>query len=155
MISRLKHWFGQGAWFAMLELALVAALALSLAHRTWVALAPRAIGASSLPIRSDARQSGPIVKRQLFGAAPQDAASVAAPLSKPTLGGVIAPGSPGAGRAVFKLENGKSATAGAGESISPGVVLKEVHADHVVVTRDGAAERIGLNRRAANLNAGR
>lgn len=158
MLTRVKDWLRRGGWFSLLELALVAALAITLAHWTWVAVAPRAVAASGLPSRSDASHAGPLIKRHLFGIAHEGTvvgAADASPASKLRLRGVISPAVPGAGRAVFTLENGKSATVGAGEAIAPGVVLHEVHPDHVLVSRDGALERIGLDRRAATLESSR
>ena len=147
MIGRLKNWLRGGAWYFLLDLALIAALAASLAHWTWVALTPRAIAASALTSRSDLQRVTPTIKPHLFGAA-QGAAAGAASASKVRLVGVLSPRVPGAGRAIFALENGKSRTAGAGETIASGLVLQEVHPDHVLVSRNGAIERVKLERRA-------
>ena len=152
MIARIKDWLWRGGWSPLLDIALVAALAISLAYWTWVALTPRAVAAPALASQLDIPASGPIVRRNLFGGAQNGSPAAtpdAAPAARLNLTGVVAPGAPGTGRAVFKLENGKPAIANVGEAVMPGVILKEVHPDHVVVARDGAFERITLDRRAA------
>lgn len=50
---------------------------------------------------------------------------------------------------MFKAKGAAPRVAGAGESVAPGILLKEVHADHVVLDKDGALERLKLDRRAA------
>jgi len=139
----------------LLELSLIAALGISLAHWTWVALTPPAIAASALPGQLDAQRAASIVKRSLFGA-PQEgkAAAVvdASPTSRIKLLGIISRGAVGGGRAIFALESGKPTTVEAGSQIVPGLVLQEVHSDHVLVARSGSIERMKLDRRSATRN---
>lgn len=146
MNSRLKNWLRGGAAFFLLEVALVAALAAAAAHWTWVFVAPAAIGPSAYatPSLSAARDGAP--KRHLFGAA-HGAQPEAVSSSKLKLVGVASPAARRGGRAVFVLESGKSKAARSGESVAPGTILREVHPDHVLVERDGALERITLERR--------
>jgi len=150
MIGRMKHWLLREGWIALLELALVAALAISLAHWTWVALAPGATAAPSVASQSAAPLAGRPRMPNLFGAPPERAAAGdGAQDFRVKLRGVISPSAADKGRAIFALENGKSTTTSPGEAIVPGVVLQEVHADHVLVSRDGATRRITLERRSA------
>jgi general secretion pathway protein C len=143
MIGRLKNWLGGGALYFLLDLALVAAIAASLAHWTWVALTPRASAAPAVTKRTDLPAAA-TVKPHLFG---QGTAADAAFGSKLRLVGVLSPGVQGAGRAIFALENGKSTTVATGETITSGLVLREVHPDHVLVSHNGAIERFRLDRR--------
>lgn len=154
MIAHIREWLWRGGWSPLLEAALVVVLAACLAYWTWVVVAPRPVAAPPLADHARVPSSGPIVKRGLFGAAPDGAphsAPGAGASAKLRLTGIVAPRAPESGGAVFRLESGKSATVRPGEAIVPGVVLKEVHPDHVVVARDGAPERMALDRRAASV----
>jgi hypothetical protein len=134
------------ALLLLLDLALIAALAVALAYCTWAALAPRAKGATSLTGDTRVPEIATPAAHALFGAAATAAAPVAP--SGLRLVGVIAHGPRGDGRALFALQNGRSSAAVVGGSISAGLVLQEVHSDHVLVSRDGAIERLTLERRA-------
>ncbi len=151
---RLGSWLRATHWPDLLEFALLAVLAVALAQWTWIALTPRAVAASAhpaLPVSSESGHADASVKRHLFGVGTPGLMlqQGAAPASSLRLLGVVSPGTAGQGRAIFASERGARKVANVGESLSGGVVLKEVHPDHVVVTRDGAVERIVLDRRAA------
>ena len=155
MIARLKNWLRQGGWLPLLELLLIAALGISLAHWTWIALTPRAIGASALAGPLEAQRSGPVLKRNLFGVAQAGKTQPvvdASPASRIKLLGVMARDVMGGGRAIFALETGKPKTVEAGSQIVPGLVLREVHSDYVLVARSGSLERMKLDRRSATRN---
>ena len=156
MIERFRNWLRRGAWPVLLELALVIALGASLAHWTWVALAPRAVAASALDDPAGAgRAAVPAIKRNLFGVAQAGKGSGvadASPTSRIRLLGVLSRGGAGTGRAIFALETGKPKTVEAGSQIVQGYVLREVQADHVLVARDGVIERLKLDRRTAAKN---
>lgn len=124
---------------AVLDAALVAALAVTMAYWTWVLAAPAAVAASSYsaPAAPDAAAAARM--RALFGA-PRAAPAAEGPLR---LAGVVAPS-----RAVFAVQGAKPRAARPGEEIVPGTILREVHRDHVVVERNGALERLGLERDA-------
>jgi general secretion pathway protein C len=152
--ARLGNWFRATRWPDLLEFALLAVLAVALAQWTWIAFTPRPVAASghsALPGASASGFADASVKRHLFGVGTSGLVlqQGAAPASSLRLLGVISPGTAGKGRAIFVSESGARRVANAGETLSAGVVLKEVHADHVVVTREGAVERIALDRRAA------
>lgn len=134
----------------MLELVLIAALGISLAHWTWVALAPRAIAASALAGQLEVPRAAPMLKRNLFGAAHEGKAVPvvdASPTSGIRLLGIISRGVGAGGRAIFALETGKPKTVEVGSQVVPGLVLKEVHSEYVLVVRNGSIERMKLDRR--------
>jgi hypothetical protein len=125
-----------------LDLALIAALAAAVAYFTWVLIAPRAKASPALGEQARALESPSPAARRLFGAqAPQAASSGAVRLV-----GIVSPG-----RAVF-IENGRPRAAAVGESVGE-LVVREVHPDHVVVSRGGALERLTLERRSVPLEA--
>ena len=66
-----------------------------------------------------------------------------------TLLGVFSGPTPTAGRAILAVEGGRPAFVAAGEPVAEGILLQEVHPDHVVVLRQGVPERIELERRKA------
>jgi Type II secretion system protein C len=143
------HWMKYEAWIDLLELALVAALGVGLAHVTWLAMAPRTPGAPSAIAQSAQPQAGAVAARQLFGAAggASSARSVVTATGLVLLG-VFSMPEPGAGRAILRVQGNRPALVAAGEAIADGVQLHEVHADHVIVLRQGVAERIDLERRS-------
>ena len=55
----------------------------------------------------------------------------------------------GAGRAILGMQGSRPVLVAAGEPIADGVQLHEVHADHVIVLRQGMPERLELERRAS------
>lgn len=139
----------------MLELLLIAVLGISLAHWTWVVLAPRTIAASSLATQFEAQPGAPQVKRNLFGVVQEGKASAvvdASPTSRIKLLGILSHGVAGGGRAIFALETGKPKTVEAGSQVVPGLVLQEVHSDYVLVARSGLVERMKLDRRGVTKN---
>ncbi len=155
MKARLKGWLHRGGWIPLVEFALIAALGISLAHWTWVVLTPRAIAASAMEGQLDAQRAAPMPRRNLFGVA-QEGRAVAVVDASPTSGirllGILSRGVEAGGRAIFALETGKPKTVEAGSQVVPGLVLKEVHADYVLVARNGSIERMKLDRRTAKRN---
>jgi len=137
MYSRLKNWLAGGGILLLLELALTAAAAALLAHWTWLALTPRSVGPSTLEAPVTAKIT--TVKPHLFGAS---GIAETTSGSKLKLVGLAAPS-----HAVFSLD-GKARSASIGETVAPGFVLREVHADYVVVSNNGSLERVKLERRA-------
>ncbi len=155
MMARLDNWFRQGGASAILEFVLIALLGIALAHWTWVAISPRPVAVSVLQDQAgEARIATSVSKRNLFGSAQEGKSAAIAdapPSSSMKLLGVIAREGRGGGRAILVLDSGKVKEVEAGWQISPGLVLKEVHSDHVIVARNGVPERIRLNRRAATI----
>jgi general secretion pathway protein C len=133
-----------GALQVVLDLALVIGIALASAHWTWALMAPRALAAPSHAAAPGSIDAAAIVGRHLFSGGDERLATVRTDGSAIRLLGVLSPG-----RAIVAVGNERLRSFAPGETISAGVVLKEVHADHVLVIRDGVPERVGLDRRAA------
>jgi len=141
--NTLQRWLHAGSAALALDLALIAALAAAAAYGTWVLLAPRAKAAPALGGEARALEAPSPAARRLFGAAaaPQAASSGAVRLI-----GVVSPS-----RALFS-ENGRPRAAAVGESVGE-LVVREIHPDHVVVSRRGELERLVLERRSVPLEA--
>jgi hypothetical protein len=146
MNGRLKNWLGGGGLYFLLDLALVGAIAAVFAHWTWATLTPGAVAASTLKSRVDARSAFAPIKPNLFGA-PEGVAAVAS-TTRIRLVGVVSPRAASGGRAIFAIEGAKPRTAAVGDTVASGFVLREVHADHVLVSHEGGLERFKLERRA-------
>ena len=132
-----------GALQVILDLALVTAIALVCAHFTSTLMAPRALAAPSFAAAPGSIDAAAIASRHLFGAGDERLMIVRTEGSGLRLLGVLSPG-----RALLAVGNERVRSYAPGETLSPGLILKEVHADHVLVIRDGASERVGLDRRA-------
>lgn len=149
-MNRLTHWILHEAWIVALELALVAALAISLAYWTWVAISPAAVGAPSSANAPAADRPEQVANRNLFGVA--SAGPAQAPRSASaglTVLGVFSGKRPGDGRVIIARQGSRPVTVAAGESIADGLTLQEVHPDHVIVLRNGVPERVELERRVS------
>jgi hypothetical protein len=141
------QWIKHEAGIDLLELALVAALGVGLAHVTWLALAPRVAGAPNVVAQSAQPQPGAAAARHVFGAS--GSASTTKRMVTATgivLLGVLSSPEPGAGRAILGVQGSRPALVAAGEAIADGIELHEVHADHVIVLRQGVPERVELQR---------
>ena len=151
--ERLGNWIRATGWPDVLEFALLAVLALALAQWTWIVLTPRAVATSAESALSGASAPEPrtFPSSGTFSVLARRASREqgATPASSFRLLGVVSPGTAGKGRAIFVTDGGARKVVNAGDALSAGVKLKEVHPDYVVVTRDGALERIALDRRAA------
>ena len=144
------HWMKNEAGIDLLELALVAALGVGLAQVTWLALAPRAAGAPSALAQSAQPQPGAAAARQVFGASGNASTTKrVVPATGLVLLGVLSSPEPGAGRAILGMQGSRPALVAAGEPIADGIELHEVHADHVIVLRQGVPERVELQRGAS------
>ena len=120
------------AWIDLLELVLVAALGVGLAHVTLLTIAPRTAGAPGALAQIAQPQPG--------------AAKRVDTASGLVLLGVFSSPEPGAGRAILGMQGSRPVHVAVGEPIADGVELHEVHADHVIVLRQGKRERIELER---------
>lgn len=149
-MNRLTHWILHEAWIVALELALVAALAISLAYWTWVALSPAAVAAPMQSSSHDLDRPEQLASRNLFGASSAGAAAGPRTVSAGiTVLGVFAGKRSGEGRAILVRQGSRPASIAAGESITEGLALQEVHPDHVIILRNGVSERIDLERRTS------
>jgi general secretion pathway protein C len=135
--------------------ALTLVLAFQLAHWTWVFIAPAEI--ARIPDADPGVDMGAIAK--LFGAA-APSSTVGASTSGLRLKGVVAPDGGPIASAIFSTGGGRDIAVFVDREISPGLKLLEVKPDHVIVSRNGARERIDLEAArstalAANSRGGR
>jgi len=107
-----------------------------LAYWTWQWIAPRP--EARAPAANVADDEGRA--RGLFGVTQQDGATVLLTGIPIKLLGVAAASDQRSGHAVMQLEPGKTVAVREGEDVAPGIRLAEVHADHVVLVRNGARE---------------
>jgi hypothetical protein len=143
------QWIKHEAGIDLLELALVAALGVGLAQVTWLAMAPRMAGAPNAVAQSAQPQPGAAAARQVFGASGAAPAKRVVTATGLVLLGVLASPEPGAGRAILGMQGSRPALVAVGEPIADGIELHEVHADHVIVLRQGVPERVELQRGAS------
>jgi hypothetical protein len=144
------QWIKHEAGIDLLELALVAALGVGLAHVTWLAMAPRMAGAPNVVAQSVQAQPAALAARHFFRAAGGTAtAQRVVTATGLVLLGVLSSPEPGAGRAILGMQGSRPALVAVGEQIADGIELHEVHADHVIVLRQGVPERVELQRGAS------
>jgi general secretion pathway protein C len=127
---------------ALLVIALVLVLAWQLAYWTWRFAAPPAV----VEARTDAGGNVDLAAiAKLFGGAPSAVSSTQnASRNGLRLKGVIAPTPGVAASAIFSTGSGKDLAIYVGHEVQPGVKLKEVHPDHVILSRNGVDERLDL-----------
>ena len=118
-------------------LAAVSLLGVVLAYWSWAFLAPAP--APRAPPAADPAATTSSA-RGLFGIV-KDAAP-AATSSALRLTGVVAASGGRRGHAVLRLDGKRTLAVLQGEDIEPGLRLAEVHADHVVLERNGARETL-------------
>ena len=118
--------------------ALVLVLAWQLAYWTWRFVSPPANLASAA---SPAAEVDLDAVARLFGATHAASGSAASLRLK----GVVAPTPGTTAGAIFAGPNGRDVAVLPGGEPQAGVRLAEVHPDYVIVTRDGARERIDLD----------
>src|SRR5688500_17528597 len=139
------HWIKHEAGIDLLELALVAALGVGLAHVTWLVLAPRMAGAPNVVAQSAQPQPGAFAARQVFGASGSASTTKrVVPATGLVLLGVLSSPEPGAGRAIVGVQGSRPALVAAGEQIADGIVLYDVHGDLVSVRGQGVEEWVEL-----------
>jgi len=123
--------------------ALVIVLAYQLAHWTWIFATP-APTASGMAAPAGTVDIATAAK--LFGGT-ASSSTVASGGSSLKLKGVVAPTPGTAASAIFSTGSGRDISIFVGSEVQPGVKLKEVHADHVILARTGVDERIDLEAR--------
>lgn len=116
--------------------AAVALLGALLAYWSWTWLGP----APAPRAPSAAMAAGAAAAGGLFGAVKQGAA--AAGFGAIQLVGVVAATGDQRGHAVLRLDGKQTVAVLQGQDIEPGLHLAEVHADHVVLERNGAREAL-------------
>ena len=124
---------------SLVTLAALALLGVVLAYWTWAWLAPR-------PEPRAQPLAGPVGSvasaNSLFGSVQRDR-NIAAPTGIAIkLLGVVAASGGRRGYAVVQLEARQILAVHEGEDIAPGIRLAEVHADHVILERNGTRETL-------------
>lgn len=136
----------QKAIVSLATLAALAALSLVLAYWTWLWFLASHPEHPDLHSRLVPEWNGSIsTARDLFGAAKHErniVISAAAPPIK--LFGVVAASGEHRGHAVIQVEANKVMAVLEGEDIVQGILLAEVHPDHIVLRYDGVDERVPL-----------
>lgn len=126
---------------ALVVIALVLVLAWQLAYWTWRFLTPPAVAGS----HDDAGTIDLAAVARLFGGAPPAGTSTQATSRNGLrLKGVIAPTPGVSASAIFSTGSGKDLAVYLDHEVQPGLKLKEVHPDHVVLSRNGVDERLDL-----------
>ncbi|MFC3078127.1 type II secretion system protein N [Phenylobacterium terrae] len=130
-----------------LEVVLVAAIAAEAAHLTWAAVTPLSPAATApVAVRPPAPVDLTILERfdPFFRrgdeSAVQASAGGEAP-SGPVLYGVR---SGGRGSAILAIGGGAQQIYEVGDEVAPGLVLAGVGADHVILSRGGAKQKLGF-----------
>ena len=113
------------------------------AYWSWAFLAP-APAPRAPPLAEYAGSSSSA--RGLFGSVKVGAA--AATSSAVRLTGVVAASSGRRGHAVLRLDGKKTLAVLQGEDVEPGLRLAEVHADHIVLERNGVRETLAWPEKA-------
>ena len=147
-ISIERSGLAQTAVASLLTIAALALLGLVLAYWTWVWFAP-----GSTP-RAQLVDTIPRIKSAdgLFGGASRKPGVIAPTGLAIKLHGIVAAAGGRRGYAVMQLDAKEILAVREGADVAPGVRLVEVHADHVVLERNGAREtlawpeKVGANR---------
>ncbi len=117
----------------------IALLGTALAYWTWVWFAPRPEPRAPAAMQTGGRAE---TAYGLFGSV-QRAGNGAAPAGTAvSLLGVVAASGSQPGFAVLRLDARQTVAVREGSEIKPGMLLAEVHADHVVLERDGTRETL-------------
>jgi general secretion pathway protein C len=122
---------------SLANLAALALLGAVLAYWTWVWLAP-----PPAPRAPAAADTGPTSSANALFGRVNEASGAAAASGALRLLGVVAATGGERGYAVLRLDAKKSVAVSQGEDIEPGLRLAEVHADHIVLDRNGARESL-------------
>ncbi|MGV8929369.1 MAG: type II secretion system protein N [Brevundimonas sp.] len=129
-----------------MEIALVLVLAIQLGRLVWIVAEPRlepAVAESnrSAPVPADLAVFQRFDAFFRTGDLSSMAEATAAGSSQMRLFGVRAGGA-GGGSAIIGLSDGRQISVGVGEAVEPGLILKSVGQDHVILSRDGAVSRL-------------
>jgi general secretion pathway protein C len=133
-----------------LTLVAVALLGAVLAYWTWAWFAPRA----EPRVETSAVQSASVASAgAIFGTVPRAQAAAAPTGIAIKLLGVVAATGGRRGYAVMQLEGKRILAVHEGEDAAPGIRLAEVHADHVILERNGLRETLALPERKGAASA--
>ncbi|QUT07716.1 PDZ domain-containing protein [Sphingobium phenoxybenzoativorans] len=152
--GRGSRTIASGRWLTLVELLLLALLAIQLARLVWAVVTP--VGSFGDWRGRQAAIPAPAARQALFaafdpfyrtagGAQP---GSVVTSLALTLYGTRVNEGS-GIGSAIIATPDGVQNSFAVGDEIMPGVILKDVAFDHVVIDRGGAVENIFLDQSVA------
>lgn len=140
----------QTVLISSLTLVAVALLGAVLAYWTWAWFAPRAVPR----METSSVQSGSVAAAGgLFGRVPRNQAAAAPTGIAIKLLGVVAASGGRRGYAVLQLEAKQILAVHEGEDVAPGIKLAEVHADHVILERNGMRETLAWPQRPGSAPA--
>jgi general secretion pathway protein C len=129
----------QAVLVTLLTLVAVALLGAVLAYWTWAWVAPRA----EPRVEAPAAQGGSVVSAgAIFGNVPRNQETAAPTGIAIRLLGVAAASVGRRGYAVVQLEAKQILAVQEGEDVAPGIRLAEVHADRVILERNGMRETL-------------
>ena len=132
---------------SLLTLVAVALLGAVLAYWTWAWFAPRA----EPRVEAAAAQSGSVASAgAIFGNVSRNQETAAPTGIAIRLLGVAAASGGRRGYAVVQLEAKQILAVQEGENVAPGIRLAEVHADHVILERNGARETLAWPEKKAS-----
>ena len=138
-LSFARSSVAQSVLVSLLTLATVALLGAVLAYWTWAWFAPRA----EPRLEPAAAQSGSVASAgAVFGTVPRNQAAAAPTGIAIKLLGVVAASGGRRGYAVVQLDAKQILAVHEGEDVAPGIRLAEVHADHVMLERNGVRETL-------------
>lgn len=145
-----------GGWLSLIEWLLLALLAVQLARLVWTIVTP--VGSfdewrRQLPVIPSAAAS-----QRLFGefdpfyhSAGGKQSSVSDTSLALTLYGTRVNSDTGIGAAIIATSDGTQSSFAIGDEITPGVVLRQVRFDHVVIERGGVAENVFITQSGTGL----
>ncbi|MBC7944446.1 MAG: PDZ domain-containing protein [Burkholderiales bacterium] len=151
--SQFARWF-KNRWPDLLAFGLLIVLCWLLARWTWLIVSPEAIAeaAGSTRVSIDtAAAADSIVAAHLFGTAeaPRPVVQAAVPTSlNVKLKGVFSAVGKQPAYAILNSDNQGDRHIKAGSEVKAGVVLAEIHPQHVVLSRDGVMELVELEEKA-------
>lgn len=129
----------QTALVSLLILAALALLGAVLAYWTWAWFAPHA----EPRVEASAAQTGNVASAgAIFGNVPRNQPAAAPTGIAIKLLGVVAASGGRKGYAVVQLEGKQILAVHESEVVAPGVRLAEVHAEHVILERNGVRETL-------------
>ena len=134
----------QTVLLSSVTLVAIVLLGAVLAYWTWAWFAPRAVPR----METSSVQSGSVAAAGgIFGRVPRDQAAAAPTVIAIKLLGVVAASGGRRGYAVLQLEAKQILAVHEGEDVAPGIKLAEVHADHVILERNGVRETLAWPQR--------
>ena len=143
-------------WVDVLTILLIVLLCWLLARWTWLVILPAGRAESSSESLLSVSSAASVVSaRHLFGLSVKQiqAPAMETTISGLKLRGVFAPIGLLPGFAVFYIEGKNNQPVRVGDEVTSGIILKEVHPAHVLLSRQGVLERLNLERAAGSVDA--